>query len=223
MKAVVFDLGGTLMEYLGMPHNWSDYYRQGFERVNSNFSLNLTDEIIETSIEILKSYNARINYREIEYAPEYIFGEVMRDWNADISAADAISAFFEGMELRAEIYEDTIPCLTRLEEKGIKIAALTDLPTAMPDEMFKKDIDSLLGNLDLYVSSLSCGYRKPNKFGLAFIAERFGMKIEDLLFVGDEEKDRLTAQNAACAFLKIDRARTSDGAIQSLYELEQML
>ena len=28
-KIVVFDLGGTLMEYEGMPLNWNDYYYQG--------------------------------------------------------------------------------------------------------------------------------------------------------------------------------------------------
>ena len=27
-KAIVFDLGGTLMEYEGMPLDWSDYYYQ---------------------------------------------------------------------------------------------------------------------------------------------------------------------------------------------------
>lgn len=30
MKIIVFDLGGTLMEYRGMPLNWSDYYEKGF-------------------------------------------------------------------------------------------------------------------------------------------------------------------------------------------------
>lgn len=33
MRAIVFDLGGTLMQYAGMPHSWVDFYRQGFESV----------------------------------------------------------------------------------------------------------------------------------------------------------------------------------------------
>lgn len=33
-KAIVFDLGGTLMEYTGMPLNWNDYYICGFENLN---------------------------------------------------------------------------------------------------------------------------------------------------------------------------------------------
>ena len=39
-KAIVFDLGGTLMEFAGMPLNWSDYYIGGFE----NFIMNTYSE-----------------------------------------------------------------------------------------------------------------------------------------------------------------------------------
>ena len=40
-KAIVFDLGGTLMEYEGMPLDWSDYYCQGFKKINENFGIEL--------------------------------------------------------------------------------------------------------------------------------------------------------------------------------------
>lgn len=33
-KVFVFDLGGTLMEYKGMPASWIDYYEQGFKELN---------------------------------------------------------------------------------------------------------------------------------------------------------------------------------------------
>ena len=33
-KPIVFDLGGTLMEYIGMPLNWNNYYAYGFEKAN---------------------------------------------------------------------------------------------------------------------------------------------------------------------------------------------
>jgi putative hydrolase of the HAD superfamily len=40
-KAIVFDLGGTLMEYEGMPLDWSDYYYRGFKKINENFGIEL--------------------------------------------------------------------------------------------------------------------------------------------------------------------------------------
>lgn len=33
MKVIVFDLGGTLMQYVGMPHSWVEFYQQGFEAI----------------------------------------------------------------------------------------------------------------------------------------------------------------------------------------------
>lgn len=81
-----------------------------------------------------------------------------------------------------------------MKEKGYRIATLTDLPNAMPNELFKRDISELLEYFDLYVSSFSCGYRKPNSKGLQMISEKYGVPIAELIFVGDEEKDKETAK-----------------------------
>lgn len=32
IKVIVFDIGGTLMEYRNMPLSWLDYYKKGFCR-----------------------------------------------------------------------------------------------------------------------------------------------------------------------------------------------
>ena len=33
MKVIVFDLGGTLMQYVGMPHSWVEFYKKGFDAI----------------------------------------------------------------------------------------------------------------------------------------------------------------------------------------------
>lgn len=108
--------------------------------------------------------------------------------------------------------------LKELREKGHTIGCFTDLPPVMPDEMFRKDIEEILPYIDMYVSSQSCGYRKPNKFGLQQIADQYQVPVYSLIFVGDEEKDRKTAENAGCRFIRIDRR---DGTGQR--GLEQVL
>ena len=47
--------------------------------------------------------------------------------------------FLIGLRLKAEIYPETINVLQKLKEKDYTIAALTDLPSAMPDEIFRRD------------------------------------------------------------------------------------
>ena len=221
MRVIVFDLGGTLMEYAGMPLSWADFYEQGFANINEKFGLGKSAADITGAVELLKAFNPRIKYREEEYSPEYIFSQVLRHWETDVDITDCVYAFYEGLRLNAVIYPDTLPVLRELKESGYSIAALTDLPTAMPDEFFKQDITELLGYFELYVSSLSCGFRKPNCTGLRLIAEHFGVPITELVFAGDEEKDRKTAENAGCKYVRVDR-KGGEG-LRDLYELSELL
>ncbi len=203
-KVIVFDLGGTLMEFKSMPLNWSDYYYEGFTRVNNIFGLDLSENDLQQSVEILKSYNPRINSRENEIAPKIIFRDAIADWNVKPNIENVIVEFFNGLNLSAKIFDYTIDMLLKYRKHGYKIACLTDLPNGMPDSLFKSAISEIIDLFDLYVSSQSCGVRKPNKKGLITIAETFGVDVSDLLFVGDEKKDYITAQNAGCEFMFID-------------------
>ena len=62
MNVIVFDIGGTLMEYVNMPNVWIDYYDSAFRHVREKLGLPLTDEQLEASIEVLKRYNPRVKY-----------------------------------------------------------------------------------------------------------------------------------------------------------------
>lgn len=205
MKGIVFDIGGTLMEYRGMPLSWAEFYETAFRHIAQTYRCPVSDEMIRESVSILKGFNPRLHYREVEISPRQIFGEAVKGWGLAVPLEEIISAFFEGLNLTAVIYEETIPVLTELKSLGYPIGAFTDLPTGMPDSLFKRDLGALLQYFDLYVSSLSCGYRKPNPQGLMVIAESLKIPTKELLFVGDEEKDRKTALNAGCAFAPIIR------------------
>lgn len=207
------------MEYEGMPNSWVDYYEQGLEQINKKYNCNKSASDISKSADILKTYNPRVRYREKEYSPEFIFSKVLEHWNIDVAVQDCIYTFYEGLQLKTKIYADTVPVLRELRNRKYGIAALTDLPTAMPDELFKRDISELLKYFDLYISSSICGFRKPNSMGLRQISEYFNTSISELLFVGDEEKDRKTAQNAGCKFVYVNRKKKDSESIQDLHEL----
>ncbi len=204
-KGIVFDLGGTLMEYRGMPLSWASYYKDGFQAVSDRYSLHLSESDIERSAEVLKEYNPRYRPREAEYPPAFLFWEAAKHWHAHIPAEEMIDAFFGGLKLSAEIYPDTIPSVTRLKKEGYLVAALTNLPSAMPDYLFRKDIAPILSLLDFYVSSETCGFRKPNPAGLFAIAKNFNMNAAELIFAGDEKIDIEAAKRAGCQSVLIDR------------------
>lgn len=109
------------------------------------------------------------------------------------------------MNLTAYIYPETLDFLDKLKAEGYKIAALTDVAIGMPDELHKSYFHELLPYFDMYVSSISCGYRKPNPKGLSDIAEEFGVATSEMIMIGDEEKDIKTAKRFGCKSVLINR------------------
>lgn len=204
LKAIVFDLGGTLMEYAGMPLNWSDFYIGGFGKLNEILKLNLSENELQDSANKLKSYNPRISKREYEIKPEVIFNDIISNWEEKPNTDKVIKLFFEGLRLKANTYDYSIKLLRKWKNLRFKIACLTDLPNGMPDYIFKPAIEEILPYFDLYVSSQICGVRKPNRGGICYIADAFEIREAEILFVGDEEKDLLTALNAGCEFVYIN-------------------
>ena len=91
MKVVVCDLGGTLMQYVGMPHSWEDFYHKGFEEIIRKFGYPISQEMVEKSFQMLKEFNPRIHYREVEYSPEYIFTKILEHWHMDIPVQSCIA------------------------------------------------------------------------------------------------------------------------------------
>lgn len=198
IKVVVFDLGGTLMTYRGLHLNSYGYYKSAFEHVNTFFSLGLSAAQIEAAVKVLKDYNPHITPREIEIPAEKIFSEATAGWNTDIPLEKIISAFFESLNLDPYFYSDSIPTLKKLRDAGFKIAAFTDVANAMPDSLHKSYVAPLVPYFDLYVSSVSCGYRKPNPKGLYEIAEFFHVTPDEMIMVGDTENDIQAAKNFGC-------------------------
>ena len=210
IKVVVFDIGGTLMEYRDMPNSWVDFYPKAFDHVNEKLALGLTEDELEKSLEVLLTYNPRLHYRERDFSPEHIFKDVTADWEGEFNINDVINAFFESMKLVPYLFPESIAVLEKLHEQGIKTAALTDVACGMPDEMQIGYFSDVMPYFDEYVSSVNCGYRKPSPVGLERIAERFGADKSEMIFVGDEEKDIKTADRFGCKSVLIDRKHSGN-------------
>lgn len=228
IKVIGFDIGGTLMEYKNMPNVWIDYYKTGFETVRDRLGLHISDDDIARSVEVLRGYNPKVKYREEDIAPEVIFTDATSHWKCSFHLEKVIDIFYRSMGLVPYIYPDTVSTLKQLRADGYKIATLTDVATGMPDELHKSFFSELMPYFDMYVSSLSCGYRKPNPKGLSDIAEHFGVSPAEMVFIGDEQKDIIVAKRFGCMSGLIDRkGRNADfgqeHTIMNLTQLEEIL
>ncbi len=203
MAVFVFDLGGTLMEYANMPPTWSVFYPDGFRAVADAFYPACSTADLQESVARLTALNPRVTGREQEYPPAKIFSLCLSHWKISIDPEAAAVVFFQGLHLQPKIDPLAVPTLRRLKALGHKTAVLTDLPSGMPDALFRRDIAPLLPHIDRYVSSGTCGYRKPNPAGLLQIAACFSVDPHTLVFIGDEDKDHQTAMRAGCRFFRI--------------------
>lgn len=228
IRAVVFDVGGTLMEYKNMPYVWFDFYEDAFREINEKLGLNLSDAELAHSLDILKSYNPGVNYREVDYTPEKIFGDVTADWNTDIPLETIIKEFFGAMHLESVIYPESAAVLSELSRRDYIIGTYTNVVSGMPDSMHRSYFSELMPYFDIYVSSVSCGYRKPHPRGLEIIAGMFNLEPREILFVGDEKKDPMTAKRFGCKSVLINRSDEprefgQDYTVKDLREIFRLL
>ena len=204
--AFAFDLGGTLLEYEGLPPTWADFYDEAFKHVDSSLKLNLDKGKIDTAISILKKYNARINPREIEFSSNCIFGEATSTWNlGDHSVNEVAYCFYQYFQKRVKVFPDAVDIVKFLCERGFKIGILTDLPTGMPEETIRESVALLGCDIDCVLTSTGIGVRKPNCKGLEILAEEFRVTPKQIVFIGDEEKDIQTAKKVGVIAVFINR------------------
>ncbi len=224
IKVVAFDVGHTLIKY-DTPLNWASLYRHALCKIATDCNMVLSDCMIGNAIEILTKYNTRINYREIEVVSNTIFNEIITAWNCSSANIHAIkSAFYSFFQVNAYPFPETIETLKVLKNMGIKIAVLTDVAYGMDNEFSLKDFKMLSEYIDLTLTSVDVGYRKPNKSGFLKIVEYFYISPNEMIYVGDEEKDILGANNIRAVSVLINRSDTvkefsQNHTISSLDEL----
>lgn len=162
-KAVIFDCFGTLMEIRekNMPYRY------------------LRDELYKNNI-VVK------NFAQLIMENNYNIENVEKIVNFKFSNEQKIR--FKQMlekELRSiHIFDDVNQYLGSLKEKNIKSILCSNL--AFP---YGKSAKSSTLPLDSYVLSYEVGYTKPNKEIFQLCLDKYALKKEEVVYVGDSVKD----------------------------------
>ncbi len=229
MKAAGFDLGNTLISYDKFPLNWQSLYAEVLGKVLEALNSEADHCKIDAGIEILKKYNSRINYRETEITSDIIFRELFSAWNI-ASTKDMCKAkqiFYGHFQTEASLYSDTFAALQLIKDKGIKVGVLTDVAYGMDREYIMKDLEPIADYIDVILTSTETGFRKPNPNSFLSMLEKLNVRPDEIIYVGDEEKDIVGANNLGIYSVLIDRKgnNTDYGqklTIRSLLELKEL-
>ena len=196
LKLVVFDLGETLINYKDVPLNWSAHYNNALQLACKVCNIAYNENTLAEACQILLKYNTRINPRIKEVSANVIFNEIISLFNIPETSLELfVEIFFEYFQREAEPEETSVELLCYLKKKNIKTAVLTDVPYGMPKYLVEKDLSALRPYIDLLVTSVDIGLRKPMPKGLEFILNHFKISPDETIFIGNEKKDIETANS----------------------------
>jgi putative hydrolase of the HAD superfamily len=106
---------------------------------------------------------------------------------------------------RTETYPDTEPVLKELKKKNMKIGVLTDTAYGADKKYLISGASDIMQYIDYFLASTDVGFRKPHIRGYFQLAKELGIEIVECMFVGDEEKDVIGANQAGMISVLIDR------------------
>ena len=227
IKAIGFDVGHTLIKY-NNPLNWQGLYRPGLEHAAAAANITLSEDMIFAAIDVLLKYNTRVNYREWETTSDCIFNEILKRWGIQTDLYTIKSGFYSFFKADAEPYPETIETMEKLKQYGIKTGILTDVAYGMDNVFSLEDISVLSDFIDIAITSVDVGYRKPNSAGYLKLLESLEIYPDEMIFIGDEEKDIIGAKKLGIVSALINRSKEikdfgQDYTLESLSEIFSIL
>lgn len=179
-KAVIFDLFGTLVDYLG-----SDEYHKALDEIAGILGVDP-----KAFLEIWrKSFDKRMVGEFSDLAANY--HEVGRRLGVRFTeeqVEETVRKRIDFTRLTLNPRDDSVSTLLALKEKGYKLGLISDcsmeVPVLWPELPFAK-------LMDVPLFSSTEGIRKPNPDIYLRACQRLGVKAEECLYVGDGSSDEL--------------------------------
>ncbi len=102
--------------------------------------------------------------------------------------------FKENCMYHVKPYDGMVETLKALKEAGVKLAVFSNKPhertVDVVEALFGKGyFDEILGQSDARA-------KKPNPAGVYYLAEKMGIEVADIAYVGDTSTDMMTGKNA---------------------------
>jgi len=241
VKAVVFDLGYTLINFSG-----------NLDKVARASHLALVDYLIQLGYdldreafaerfsELMHLYYAQRERDMLEMPVHGIVLHALEDLAANSPTKDQVAAAIHEMYLVTEKYwkleEDTLPTLDSLQKMGYQLGLITNASDAW-------DVNNLIdeNNLRHYFSAIVIsaeeGFRKPDRRIFEKAAERLHLQFNEMVMVGDTlHADILGAKQCGMKTVWISRRAeysremlksrldlTPDSEVHALHELPALL
>lgn len=241
IETVIFDLGGTLIEYAGEYQHWPELETPGFAAAYELLSQNgRTLPSFELFRQAGFSHLPRMwraaTRKEANLQVHALLGEALADLglnslaNGDVLAA--AQAYGTAIQQQAWPIAGAREAVTAVKTAGYKVGLVSN--TMFPGEMHRADMArfGLLAYFDTTLFSADVNKWKPNADPFLHVLAELGMRAETAVYVGDDPASDIVGGRAAGMrtiyfpssqrFPKPDGVQP-DGEIGSLAELLPLL
>lgn len=185
IKAIVFDLDNTLVDFMKMKSNAVDAAVSSMIDSGLEISYDKAKEMID---EVYKEQG-------IEY--QYVFDLFLTKLLGKVDfkyLATGIVAYRKAREAALNPYPHVVSTLTKLSKQGLKLGILSDAPAK--EAWLRLAYMNFHHFFDAVVTHDDTRERKPNPITFHTILARLGAKPEEALMVGDwNERDIIGAKN----------------------------
>ncbi len=218
-KAVLFDLGGTLVEYYARAE-FPGILKEAIGEVEGCLRhLDLLRVPLEAMWQRVRDEDheaSDLRVRPLEGRLIRIFQlddtncAVTRPVSGDL-VAEMCRRFLKPIFSRGRRYGDALPVLQRLTAAGLQTAIVSNTPWGSPAELWREEVERQGLSVQAVVTCRDAGWRKPARQIFEFALERLGASPQESLFVGDDPKwDVLGPKEMGMEAILIDR----EGAIE---------
>ena len=222
-KAVLFDLGNTLVRYYErweFPSLLERGIAQAARHLEEDGLLRVGSDAIRERVAAENHEAADCRVRPMEERLSRIFGiDLLR-------ALDLCSDFMEPIFQLGVVYEDSLPILQALRTRGVKTGVVSNTPWGCPAELWRKELHrrGLLTSLDVAVFCRDVGWRKPDRRIFDRALQEVGVPAVECLYVGGNPNwDRVGPVRAGIPSVLVERGDYSFDGGPSARDLRGIL
>ena len=240
LRAVVFDLGGTLLEYDSREFSYMDLHRTGLRGLHAHLSgdgVNLPSEgtFCEYMLARTEERWRRSLVRMEGLNTVDVFTDFLPEMGIDMHSVvmnDLLWAFYRPMVSYIRSYEDTLETLSHLRSMGYRIGLISN--TTWPGILHDADLArfELTDMFDVRTYSSESLYAKPHPEIFLETLATLGTQPGEAVFIGDRLHDDVSgAQGVGMRGVlktvahreETDSTVQPDGVIHTLRELVPVL
>jgi putative hydrolase of the HAD superfamily len=231
-RAVLFDLGGTLVHYFSSAEAsvvYDEALHEVEELLRSRGLLAMEPGEVRARAGSAQGSTGDHRVHPLEERLAHIFQLDGLSESPELER-ELCQAFMRPVYARGRRYEDTLPALAELRSRGLRLAIVSNTPWGSPGQLWRKELrrQGLYDQVDAVVFCTDVGWRKPARQIFEFALAKTKTEAQHSLFVGDNpEWDVAGPRAVGMQAVLIDRsengASPEETPVRNLYELLDLL